>query len=427
MSIDIGNYPDVSKQNLQDGFSYMDNLHNSTNEGVQKQVIGEYVEDTNGNSFKKSLKIDSEHMVTPKAVYGPFIMGTRGLYAQQDTNKDIPEFNGINVSKEDYSDMLKGTTMISNPDDMLKNRFGRFSRYGYIDLSGEYLTGTREYLFFSKPDLHLFQPDGSLYSPLMSNPFLVEAFNHYRFSFYQLQQSYGAQVLNNVSSETINLHSKFIPILSNMCTSTLDLGDITASDVEGNRNLYQINTTYREGSITSDLGYDFSIEFKDTKYLDVYTLFKIYDEYCRHKYMTEIEPVKMEYIMNKIYPEALSVWKIIVDDTDRIMYWAKATGCTPMSVPRGSMSNFEGIVKLTINWKAQFVKDMDPMNLLELNNLTKMSLGNSSGISFALPSGGETWVGYPYIVTDGELHTQSRTGDYEASSTQKFYKLVWIN
>lgn len=467
MSIDVGDYTPIVNQNLEDGLSYMDDIHsNLSEETVQRLTNDMYIHvnktvsagpspsarragastantsyTTNITTINNGRYIANEHLFNvrdnPDTKDLDGSQSTYYQFGKLDENEYHPD--QMKVSKSDYADMIKGSTL-TNPETMLKNRFSRFSRYGYIDLSGEFLTGTREYLFFSKPDLHLFDPKGNLYEPLRTNPFLVEAFNHYRFSFYSLQQTFPTYVegrpndssigtVNSSSATVFDLKSKFIPLLSNMATSTLDLGDITANDVEGNRNLYQINTTYREGSLTSDLAYEFSIEFKDTKYLDVYMLFKIYDEYCRHKYMEEIEPVSQDYIMNKIYPEPFSIWKIIVDDTDRILYWAKAIAVTPMSVPRGAMSNFENQIKLTVNFKAQFVKDMDPVNLMELNHLTKSSIINSGEKGIVLPSGGETWVGYPWIVSDGTagMHTFARTGDNTTGSNRKCYRLVWID
>ena len=148
-------------------------------------------------------------------------------------------------------------------------------------------------------------------------------------------------------------------------------------------------------------------------------------------------PTRYAYIMNKIYPEALSIWKIIVDDTGRIMYWAKATGCTPMSVPRGTISNIENTIKFTVNWKAQFIRDMDPINLAELNWLTARSLGFSgpgATMHFFLSKrnisplvDGKTWVGYPYVMST--TGSSLRTGHHTTASSNStgFHRLVWIN
>ena len=85
-------------------------------------------------------------------------------------------------------------------------------------------------------------------------------------------------------------------MLSNQVSSTLDLDGITAGETQNNTNLYQITTTYRDGSEVSDCGSSFTLEFNDTRYLDVYMLFKIYDEYFREKYKRDIIPVKISYI-----------------------------------------------------------------------------------------------------------------------------------
>lgn len=349
----------------------------------------------------------------------------------------------IEVHDEDYSNMLYGSTLTA-PEDMLNNRFNKFSRFGYLDPTHELVTGTREYLFFSRPDLHLVETGepNKMYSKLKNIPFFIEAFNRYKLSYYSLQQYFGGKAgTRDYGGVNIDFSNKFIPLLSNMVTSTFDLPDITATDVLNNQNLYQINTSYREGSIASDLQYDFTLEFKDTKYLDVYMLFKIYDEYFRAKYMEEIMPTRYDYIINKIYPEALSIWKVIVDDTGRIMYWAKATGCTPMSVPRGTISNIEGNIKFSVNWKAQFVKDMDPINLAELNYLTSRSMNisaYSSSITGAIANWGKanriddskTWVGLPLVMTPngsvfkgGSLRTGQSTDDKSAG----FHRLIWVD
>lgn len=459
------------KENHSDGLSFMDDYHRDTNPDIISKLTGEeYLAVRANNGAGVDTAVDNEHLFNirdPNTLYNTqqimnkythttsyqtnyIEASTAGQYSSADqvlyANKETTMNEAMKTTKEEYANFLKGSTMPSDPEDMYRNRFSRFSRYGYIDAANEFITGTREYIFFSKPDLHLIGPGNTIYSPLTTNAFLMEAFNHYRYSYYSLQQTFsgggnslpgqiGVIMGPNDTYPKFDPYCKYIPLLSNMVTSTLDLGDISASDVENNRNLYQINTTYREGSIASDLQYDFSLEFKDTKYLDVYMLFKIYDEYFRHKFYAEIEPTKEEYIFNRIYPEAISIWKVIVDDTDRIIYWAKAIGCTPMSVPRGSLSNFENQIKFTINWKAQFVKDMDPINLMELNHLSELSMHGSKPKAFALPSQGETWVGYPYVIKEGttfgnkQLHTHARTGDNGNGRTAPdcFYRLVWAS
>lgn len=113
-----------------------------------------------------------------------------------------------------------------------------------------------------------------------------------------------------------------------------------------------------------------------------------------------------------------------------------------MSVPRGTISNLDSNIKFTINWKAQFIKDMDPINLLELNYLTAKSLGInlSSGASIANTvlknnnivayheSSNKTWVGYPLVVSDGNgINSVTRTGHNTTDKNAKFHKLIWVD
>lgn len=382
--------------------------------------------------------IDNEHLDIGNA---PAMSVPRNLSTGQDdfSMSRITRTNPVSIKqamtfdKENLAS-LKSGSMLTDPESMLTNRFNNFSRYGYLDPTHELLSGAKEFIFFSKPDLHLMDRDGNggvvLNPQLAGNPFFKEAFKHYRYSFYSLQQWYG-----NGSAPFLDFDSKnkFIPLLSNMVTSSFDLPDISANEVQGNQNLYQVNTSYREGSITADLQYDFSLEFKDTKYLDVYMLFKIYDEYHRHKYEENVKPNRSEYSLYRIVPEAFSVWKVIVDDTGRIIFWAKATGVTAMSVPRGTLSNLEGTVKFTINFKAQFIKDMDPVHLMELNNLTNMSLYNNKNYIFCTDISRENWVGYPIIrmqsktgALGSDLNSFVRTGDADTEQ-HRMYRLMWIS
>lgn len=374
---------------------------------------------------------------------------------------------GANDTSTTVQEMLRGTTL-STPNKSISNRFNKFARYGYLDPYIDFVSGTREYLFFSKPDLHLFQPNatGEINPELANIPFFAEALNNYKLSAYCLQQSFGGNTkLRNNSSigvgnnSLFNLRSKYIQILTNNVTSTLDLPAISAEDQQNNQTLYGDVTSYREGSNKSDNQADFSLEFKDTKYLDTYMIFKIYDEYIRAKYLTPITPVDNRYIECKINPEPFSIWKIIVDDTGRIMYWAKATGVTPMNVPREAMSNIETTIKFTINFKAQFVEELDPIHLQELNFLTLDSIGLSSvrdnvftrigqdlsvdmqGWKFApdtingFMKGidnkantytiGDTWVSFPMVMSSTTSNNIGRTGDVSGNSG-KFYRLGWL-
>ena len=427
------------------GAQYVKKSHVSKSPDIQEKLVS------------KDGLIDSEHAEL-RNIVAENIGGEESSTfntingAIDEEDKDAIKNNDVKVEDafefENSMSLLMSGSMLEDPNSAIHNKFTKFSRYGTIDPHTELVSGTREYLFFSKPDLHLFdkgKENTMVMNPeLRFNPFFQEAINHYPYTCMALQQTYD----NGVFSYDLkyNTSNKFIQILSNMVTSTLDLPDISAGDVAGNQNLYQIGTSYREGSIVSDLQYDFTLEFKDTKYMDVYMFFKVYDEYFRYKYEEELTPVSNTYIINRILPEAISIWKVIADDTGRIIYWAKAIGCMPMTVPRGSVSNIENQIKFSVNFKAQFVKDMDPVNLLELNNLSLISLGllpnniiESSNLNAKLNSKfigdsvKDNWMSFPYVLTpklvknaNGKDTLLKRHGDKSNNAINGFYKLTWI-
>ena len=328
---------------------------------------------------------------------------------------------------------IMNSSNIFTPEQIHTNRFNKFARYGIIDPYHENL-GSREYLFFSKPDLHIFSTNNNftLYEPLQEVPFFKSAFKQYPESLLSLQQTFYSSSPIHYPNK-FNVKNKFIPLLSNQVSSSLDLPSITATETQNNANLFQINTSYRDSSEISDCNYEFNLEFKDTKYLDVYMFFKAYDEYIRQEYLKDIRPTKLSYIEDKINSKQFSIWKIIVDDTNTVMFHAKTIGVSPLSVPRDTMSNFEGnSIKTTVSFKGQFIQDSNPIHLQELNHLTALSLGkteeemesyiNNNVLSLYdsnnwVPN--TEWGAYPYIIKGGKRHDATELEG-------EFYKLIWL-
>ena len=76
----------------------------------------------------------------------------------------------------------------------------------------------------------------------------------------------------------------------------------------------------------SDEDVEFSIEFEDTQFLEVYNLFKAYDLYRQLKWMGLTAPDE-KYISAKILHDHMGIFKFLIDtDGETILYWAYATG-----------------------------------------------------------------------------------------------------
>ena len=151
----------------------------------------------------------------------------------------------------------------------------------------------------------------------------------------------------------------------------MDIPSLSATSVDTATNMFGVGFSYRGSSEESDDQVEFSLEFKDTKYLDVYYYFKCYEEYENEKHHGTIAPAR-PYIMNKIIHDQFAIYKFIVgEDMETIVYWGKFFGVMPMSLPRDTFStdNFENGLTYSINFKAAFYEDMRPEILSEFNNL----------------------------------------------------------
>lgn len=244
----------------------------------------------------------------------------------------------------------------------------KFSRFPFIDPYNT-MGVTHEYVFFTKPDLHLLNTSTKRLARALQNyTFFTDVYERYYHLLEQLQSS-----ANTYSSAFMNL-------LSNTLRGELDIPELEAeNDLETGANVYGTKITYRGNSYAADQEHNFSLEFEDNKYLEVYMLFKIYDEYCRLKNigMIDFSPSDsddahwIQYTLNKVLHDQFSIYKFITsDDGMNLIYWGKYTGVYPTGAPRNAFSNMDGgPQKLTVSFKAQFFRDMDPSILAEFNRI----------------------------------------------------------
>lgn len=272
--------------------------------------------------------------------------------------------------------------------------YNKCNRYGWIDpLDNDRVT--KEYLFFTKPDLDIFDKNSKkLLSSIKNNPVINEVANRLPKALSQLQKSV------NIASDTYN---PFMYIFSNAVASKLDLPGISSDSQESTSNIMGTSIQYRGHSLKSDNGYDFSLSFKDTAYLEIYSISKCYDEYMRMLKLGEIEHssyYKDTYIVNHIVPEYFSIYKFLVgSDGETILYYAKLTGCYFTDVPRSDFGDpsDEGF-KYSLSFHAQFVEDMNPQILSEFQRITPKSGKVLSVYNSSINAVNNLWAKWPKIV-----------------------------
>lgn len=305
--------------------------------------------------------------------------------------------------------------------------YSKFNRFGALDPFNA-LSGTREYVFFTKPDLHIVTPGTSNLNPELNNqPFFTELIERYPGVISQLQSSSESAFKNN---------TPFMPILTNALKNSLEIPSISANTVDTPSTIYGTSYNYRGWGYSSDEKVEFSLEFEDSKYLEIYNLVKAYEEYERLKHIGMVTPPNISrggfnyYTKNKVLHDQFSVYKIIVeDDGETIVYYAKLWGVFFKNVPRDAFSDMkvEGGLTYAIDFEAAFIDDMNPLILTDFNRLvapyadrrykTDLPIYN---IEKGMIDG--RWANLPIIVKQ----INSRSSTWNGPDNMEYcYKLKW--
>lgn len=316
--------------------------------------------------------------------------------------------------------------------------YTKFNRFSFIDPYNS-VTNTKEYLFFVRPDLHIYNPGTTtLYEPLAKKPFFVELHNRYPEVIHQLQKSAGN------SKSGLYHKGPFMNVLSNSVRNTLSIPGITLEDIDNSANIYGTSIEYSGNGYKADEGIEFTLEFEDTKYLEIYHMLKAYDEYQRMKNVGLIYPPNINnatvdkngnyccsYTTNKELHDQFGIYKFIVDDDySTIIYYAYFCGVRFKNVPRDAFSELkaDGGLRLSVDFKASFMMDMDPRIIMNFNSLisstgvsnTKVKLYDNKNWHM-----NGDWVGSP-IITKYSLTNNTTKKLWNAPSNMSYqYKLEW--
>lgn len=296
--------------------------------------------------------------------------------------------NIINIDKEFYR--LLNSSGIYNRNDIAW--YTKFNRFGCVDPYNVVST-TREYLFFTKPNLHLFRGKDSnsgLNREIESYPIFIEGNKNYKDVMEQL-------------CFAVSTKQPFIKVLTNSVKNNLDLPAITSKEMDTPATIYGSKIFYNSSSESSDEDIEFSLEFEDTKYLEIYMLFKIWDEYTRYKSLGVITPPDDGYTLEKVLHDQIAIYKFIVgDDGETILHYSKLFGVFPKGVPREAFSDStrSGGLIYSVPFKASFVEDMNPIILREFNNTVAPAIRGLRDMplySNKLRAPNGDWVNCPYV------------------------------
>lgn len=347
----------------------------------------------------------------------------------QNQSRVLEGYNDKPEDKEDADDihrilMANGIYRKEDYDDF--NSFYIFHRNDPYKMFGV----SKEYVFITKPDLHIFNDpkDTSVLNPELEGSLF---FKDLMTRGYKDSVLKSLQLSANTGDSRV-FNSPFINLLTNYATSNLDLSNISVGDLETAVNIYNTRIFYRKPSDSADEDNEFSMEYKDNKYLDCYLFFKAYDLYEQLKYHGKITPVTDEYTYYKVLSDQMTAFKFVVgEDGETIQYWACLWGCYPKSVPRTTFSDTsqDGMIKFTIDWKATFQQDMDPAIIKHFNTIVEHSAGidSSNNPEKSLLSKFQNLPLYDYGI--GRVTGESAEFPYitrDSSRTHSPYVLTWF-
>lgn len=354
------------------------------------------------------------------------------------------------------------------PEDMKFNsafyRFPRNDPYNYVE-------NAREYLFFTKPDLPLIN-DGNATQP---SSFLTSPAQNINY-FSDLAESKGYQdaVFKNLcysGAKRANDGCPFIRILSNRKSSNMDVPDIQVEELETATNMFGNRILYPKSSQGNDEDLDFNIEFEDTRFLEVFHLFKAWDYYRILKWYGIITPASFiknpndeggifsgawedikastgifgsgstasvnsfaDYTFHKVLHDHIRIFKFLVDsDGETLLYAASAIGCFPKTIQRSSFSEIpeRGSLKITIGFKLSgwfednMTSTINDFNVI-INNWQSIDTCINNRIDiydYDIDQVSQELVDVPFIVSKDQLGSGQQQAGRLADFKQ--YYLKW--
>lgn len=366
------------------------------------------------------VKYANSNQDLPKLSMKEYMLGTKDAW-----NEGSSEYG----ASDNQLKLIKINAKLFTREEINGARFTKFNRYGYLDPYNHISSNSmREYLFFTKPDLHIVNyKNGALNKQLVDSAFFQDLYLRYPDVIKQLQRC-------AISEPT---KYPFANLLSFSVNSSLDLPGVTSQNIDTPQTIYGNNYEYRGSGEASDDNPSFSLEFKDTKHLDVYMFFRAYEEYEVMKRHGIVTPPRKAYTENKVLHDQMGIFKFIVGDDNRIIHYSYIWGVKPENVPRDAFSNvanFDNGLTYTIDFKGAFVEDMNPLILRDFNYLTepmvtkwighyeKMGLykGRKDADGDIICGSGQ---GYGQFARSAYIEGVQHKVGYD---TRRFYRLVWI-
>ncbi len=266
-----------------------------------------------------------------------------------------------------------------------------FNRF-HVQYPDYFMNNTIGYVFFTRPDLNLFEPNSDvILSQIANDPQLYYVIKANPETAKLLTAGYSSD-------------HHFNTLLSNTVMS-LDISDMAIDTLETGETMTGFKTQYAKSNVRSLTAGTLSITFPEIYNMAITQMHQLWCGYESGVYRGSLKP-KDEYIWYKELDYACDIYYFLVDAEDMIIrYWAKYIGCFPLNVNHSVFShNGENQINhpsLNISYAYFGREDMSLQTFYEFNK-------NSGGIDKnnyiyranyipQLGSSGSTWSGAPFI------------------------------
>ena len=364
-------------------FVGLDNLHLREPRGDHIMPITTL--DVDVNAFKNTPKTSEDFELAN--FYGYLANGRRHHFT--DT-----EFRTLHSMLQKW-----GTTGLSNHH-VLDN----FNRFYTIFPDMEMPADLKSYIFITRPEMNL--TGSSIFGSLANQPSIRLATENAQDNRLQYLAAMNPEIMYMLTKDYSSSHD-FIPYLQSRAES-LQIPDYQIRSSEFTVPFYSYKFAYPTVTNESITGGSFDITFRDDSDLRIMKMFDFWIYYMDAVMKNKMKPAK-SYINGNFFDYMCSVYEIVCDPTsEKILFWAKYTGCFPTSVPLSNLShnrrsNVESSV--SISFQYMMVEAMEPRVIADFNNNsthvgTFVDVYNEDyGII------GDSLVGNPRIVVTPDQHS----------------------
>ena len=276
-----------------------------------------------------------------------------------------------------------------------------FNRFYSVFPDMEMPTDLKSYVFFTRPEMNLVGGSTSL----SNQPTIRIADDNKHDTRLQYLAAMNPEIMYMLTEDYSNEH-QFIPYLQSRAES-LQIPDYQIRTSEFTVPFFSYKFTYPTVTNESITGGTFDVTFREDSELRITKLFQFWIYYMDAIMKDKMKPSRT-HILDNSYDFMCSVYEIITDPTsEKILFWAKYTGCFPTSVPLSNLShNLRSTVenKVSVQFSYMMVEAMEPRVIMDFNNNSTSATNYAPIYDESFGMVGESLVGSPRIVPTTDQH-----------------------